>query len=106
VPARRAALAQLRALVSGAEVLPASEVTSLLVEAHRQTRSLLGFRSWREFCEVELVAVRAVPWPRERRQAMSQELVGEGLSARAVSFALGVSHSTVLADVRPGGVRS
>lgn len=62
----------------------------------------LGYETWDAYCAAEMDGARLALPPTKRREQVA-ELRDAGLSARAIGSALGVSHPTVLNDLRSGG---
>lgn len=61
----------------------------------------LGYDDWYSMCDAEF-EVR-IQLPREKRQELVADLSSEGMSTRAIGAAIGVSHPTVLTDLKSGG---
>lgn len=65
----------------------------------------LGYRSWPAYVAAELAD--ALPrLTREERQPIVAQLTETGMSTRAVASVVGVSHPTVITDLRSGGQHS
>ena len=60
----------------------------------------LGHKSWAEWAEVHLAGMQL---PRVERREVVAELHAEGMSNRAIGEAVGVTHPTVISDIRAGG---
>ena len=61
----------------------------------------LGYESWAELCESDLIAVPRLPL--DRRRDLVGALRAEGLSTRAIGAAIGVSRNTVKKDISQVG---
>lgn len=62
----------------------------------------LGYDSWDDLCAQELHALE-LELPRDDRRELVMSLRAEGMSLRAIAAATGVSHPTVISDLKSGG---
>jgi hypothetical protein len=63
----------------------------------------LGYATWDNYCDTELAGVRPPIESREQRQAIVGDLRQAGMSNRGIAAAVGISHPTVISDLRAGG---
>lgn len=69
---------------------------------HGRADAVLGYATWDAYCSSEFG--RSVTWRgREDRRELGAELRSEGMSTRAIGSAVGVSHSTIVRDLRASG---
>lgn len=79
------------------------QTLGVIAEAYREQDHLtLGYDTWQAYIDAEFGAERLRLTPEHRRKAV-EELRLSGLSTRAIGAAVGVSHPTVIADMKASG---